>query len=102
MTDTEILRSPTEVLYAVSDKRKIRPENPDVKSVSASVQTMRSELRQNPAGYYTKNPSRPSRNSSRSRFYSSSIRPENFSDNFCSFNHGENVRKKTKDNYVFR
>jgi hypothetical protein len=64
LTDSEILRSPTEVLYAVSDKRKIR-ENSDVKSVSASVQTMRSELRQNPPGYYAKNPNRPSRNSSR-------------------------------------
>ena len=67
MTDTEILRSPTEVLYAVSDKRKIRgAENPNTRSVSASVQTMRSELRQNPAaGYFAKNPNRPSRNSSR-------------------------------------
>ena len=64
LTDSEILRSPTEVLYAVSDKRKIR-DNSDVKSVSASVQTMRSELRQNPPGYYAKNPNRPSRNSSR-------------------------------------
>jgi hypothetical protein len=50
MTDSEILRSPTEVLYAVSDKRKIRGDVSDVKSVSASVQTMRSELRQNPPG----------------------------------------------------
>ena len=65
MTDSEILRSPTEVLYAVSDKRKIRGDASDVKSVSASVQTMRSELRQNPAGYYAKHPNRPSRNSSR-------------------------------------
>jgi hypothetical protein len=65
LTDSEILRSPTEVLYAVSDKRRIRGESSDVKSVSASVQTMRSELRQNPPGYYAKNPNRPSRNSSR-------------------------------------
>ena len=65
LTDSEILRSPTEVLYAVSDKRRIRGDSSDVKSVSASVQTMRSELRQNPPGYYAKNPNRPSRNSSR-------------------------------------
>ena len=67
LTDSEILRSPTEVLYAVSDKRRIRNggDQSDIKSVSASVQTVRSELRQNPPGYYAKNPNRPSRNSSR-------------------------------------
>jgi len=61
MSDLDMLRSPMEVLYAVSDKqRKVRDLNP-----SASVQTMKSELRQNPQGYYAKNPIRPSRNMSR-------------------------------------
>jgi hypothetical protein len=65
MTDSEILRSPTEVLYAVSEKRKNRENIGNVKSISASVQTVRSELRQNPPGFYAKHSARPHRNLSR-------------------------------------
>ena len=42
MTDTELLRSPTEVLYAVSDK--YRPNNHNERVAHSSSQTMQSEL----------------------------------------------------------
>ena len=44
LTDTELLRSPTEVLYAVSDKQRDRERAAMAASQSMASQTMQSEL----------------------------------------------------------